>query len=367
MAHQEAVPGARRVVVVLLVVVDQPVVRGVVDALEAQRRAELVALGGVVVDDVEDDLDVGLVQGLDHRLELGDLLTTAAARVAVVRREEADRVVAPVVAQTAVLQGGVLHELVHRHQLDGGDAERGEVVDDRRVRDGGIGAADLLGHLRVGHRHALDVRLVDDRLVVLVARRAVVAPVEVRVDDHREHRLAQVVVGVALLGVLEVVGEQRLVVGDLALDRLGVRVEQQLARVAAVAPVGVVRAVHPEAVALAGLQAGHVGVPDEAVDLGQVEAGLGAVVVDEAQLDPLGHLAEQGEVDATAVVGGAEGVRRSGPDLHWLPSVCGQGPATVLGRGRASTAFRSPCNLPSRNDVVIMPTPNLLGVGRLAG
>ncbi len=263
----------------------------------------------------------GLVQRLDHRLELGDLLAAAAARVAVVRREEADGVVAPVVRQPAVLQRGVLHELVHRHQLERGDAEVGEVVDDRGVRDRGIRAADLLGHLGVGHRHALDVRLVDDRLVVLVARRAVVAPVEVGVDDDREHRLAEVVVGVALLRVLEVVGEQRLVVGDLALDRLRVGVEQQLAGVAAVPVVGVVGAVHPEAVSLSGLQAGDVCVPDEAVDLGQVEARLGAVVVDEAQLDPLGHLAEQGEVHAAAVVGGAERVRRSGPDLHWLPSV----------------------------------------------
>ena len=217
----------------------------------------------------------------------------------------------------------------------------GEVVDDRRVRDRGVGAADLLGHLGVGHRHALDVRLVDDRLVVLVARRAVVAPVEVGVDDDREHRLAQVVVGVALLGVLEVVGEQRLVVGDLALDRLGVGVEQQLARVAAVAVLGVVGAVHAEAVALAGLQARHVGVPDEAVDLGQVEAGLDAVVVDEAQLDPLGHLAEQGEVDATAVVGGAEGVCRSGPDLHWLPSVCDQRTSDGAGARTSRGARRS--------------------------
>ena len=32
-------------------------------------------LGGVVVDDVEQDLDAGLVERLDHRLELGDLLT----------------------------------------------------------------------------------------------------------------------------------------------------------------------------------------------------------------------------------------------------------------------------------------------------
>ena len=107
----------------------------------------------------------------------------------------------------------------------------------------------------------------------------------------------QVVVGVdAVVGFVEVVGEQRLVVVDLALDRLGVGVEQQLARVAAVAVLRVVGAVHPEAVALARADAGQVAVPDEAVDLGQVDAGLGAVVVDQAQLDPLGDLGEQGEV-----------------------------------------------------------------------
>ena len=55
----------------------------------------------------------------------------------------------------------------------------------------------------------------------------------------------------------------------------------------------VVGAVHAVAVALAGLDAGQVGVPDEAVDLGQLDAGLGAVVVDQAELDPLGDLGEQ--------------------------------------------------------------------------
>ena len=36
-----------------------------------QGRTEMVALGGVVVDDVEDHLDAGVVQPLDHGLELG--------------------------------------------------------------------------------------------------------------------------------------------------------------------------------------------------------------------------------------------------------------------------------------------------------
>lgn len=35
----------------------------------------VVALGRVIVDDVEDDFDVGGVQRLYHRLELGNLCT----------------------------------------------------------------------------------------------------------------------------------------------------------------------------------------------------------------------------------------------------------------------------------------------------
>jgi hypothetical protein len=59
----------------------------------------VVALGGVVVDDVEDHLDVGLVQRLDHRLELGTCSPAGAVGgIPVVRGEEADGVVAPVVA-----------------------------------------------------------------------------------------------------------------------------------------------------------------------------------------------------------------------------------------------------------------------------
>ena len=64
---------------------------------------------------------------------------------------------------------------------------------------------------------------------------------------------------------------------------------------------GVVRAVHPVAVALAGLHLRQVGVPDERVDLEQLDARLAAVVVEQAELDALGDLAEEREVRAGAV------------------------------------------------------------------
>ncbi len=171
------------------------------------------------------------------------------------------------------------------------------MLDDRRVSHSRVRAAHVVRDARVGHGQTLDMRLVEDGLVVLVPRRSVVAPVEVGVGDHREHRVAQRVLVVERVRVVEAVGEQRLVAVDLPVDRLRVRVEQQLGRVAAVAVRRVVRAVHPIAVALTRLDPGQVGMPDEAVDLDQLQPGLLVVLVDQAELDPVGDLGEQGEVD----------------------------------------------------------------------
>src|SRR5918999_1716893 len=94
----------------------EAVVRVVVDATERQRGTEVVALAGVVVDDVEDDLDAGIVQPLHHRLELADRVIGRAE--ADVRGEEGDRVVAPIVDQAALDQVPLVDVLVDRQQLD---------------------------------------------------------------------------------------------------------------------------------------------------------------------------------------------------------------------------------------------------------
>ena len=141
-AGVEAVAGAGEVLVELQVPVEESVVRGVVDAAEVDRRTEVVALGGVVVDDVEDHLDAGLVKGPDHGLELRDgAARVLVRRVLVVRCEEAECVVAPVVSQSKVEQAVVVQELVHRHEFDRGDVQRFEVVDDRRMAQARVGAA----------------------------------------------------------------------------------------------------------------------------------------------------------------------------------------------------------------------------------
>ena len=268
----------------------------------------------------------GLVQVADHGLELLDLVPhIAGGAVGVLRGEEADGVVAPIVVEALLLERAVVDELVDGHQFDRGDAELLQVLNHRRVRDAGIGAALLFGDLRVQLGQAFDVGLVDDRLVVRDTQLAVAVPFEERVDDHAVHRVRRRVGVVAGVGVTEFVGEERRIPVDLALDGLGIRVHQELVRVEAVAVLRLVRAVDPVAVLLSGLDLRQVTVPHVAVHFGQLNPRLGQVISEEAQLHPLGTFAEQGKVSASAVKGGSQRVRRSGPDFHVFSSCrCGQ-------------------------------------------
>ena len=310
------VPGARVVHVVPLVALDEVVVAGVVQPAQAEHGALVVALGRVVVDHVEDHLETGGVQVLHHLLELADLAAhLRGGGVGGVRGEEAERVVAPVVAQPLLLQGGVVDELVHGHQLDGGHPELGQVADHLRVGHARVGAAQLLGDGGVQLGHALDVGLVDHRVRELDGGWGVIAPVEVLGDDDAEHARAQVVRGVDAVRLVEVVRVVLLAPLVVAGERPRVRVHEDLGRVVPQAAGGVPGAVHAVAVALPVPDARHVGVPCGAVPLLERDARLRAVVGDEAQLDRL-HLAgdREGEVGAGLVHGGPEGVRLA--DLH---------------------------------------------------
>ena len=76
----------------------QMVVAGVVDAAPGEGWSEMVSLGSVVVDDVQDDFDAGRVQSPDHRLEfLHHQFRIAGRTVPRVGGEESQCVVAPVI------------------------------------------------------------------------------------------------------------------------------------------------------------------------------------------------------------------------------------------------------------------------------
>ena len=200
------VPG---VVDVVALVRREPVIGGVVDALEGQGRPQLVAFGRVVVDHVEDHLDPGIVEMAHHLL---DLVDEGRREVARLRREEADGVVAPVVPQSLLDEIAVVDEGMDRQQLDGGDAETADVVDHLVLHEAGEGAAKLLRHGRMLHGEAAQMRLIDDRALPRGLRPALASPGEGRLDDAafgHEARAVALVEGEVGIGRADRVAEER--------------------------------------------------------------------------------------------------------------------------------------------------------------
>ena len=68
--HVQRVPAAGEIGVEAQIVGDEAVVRQVVDALQRQRRPEVIPFGRVVVDHIQDHLEAGVVQRPHHTLEL---------------------------------------------------------------------------------------------------------------------------------------------------------------------------------------------------------------------------------------------------------------------------------------------------------
>ncbi len=318
MAQLERVPAAGEVVVVALLVVEEMVVGGVVDAAEGQRRPQMAAFGRVVVDDVQDHLDPGIVHHLHEGL---DLAQAARPQIFRLRRKEADRVVAPVVLEATLDQMAVVKERFDREQLDRGDTEVLEVIDDGRARQPLEGAALRLRHVGMAHGEAADMGLVDDGLVHRPGRRPLPAPGEGRVDHHalqHEGRAVALVEREILLRIADAVAVERVVPAQLAGELLRIGVEQQLVRVEAVAGVGLVRAVHAVAVALARPRVGQVAVPDLVRHLRKLDALGLLVVVEQAELDPGGVGREDRKIGAPSVPGGAQGIRPARPDASGL-------------------------------------------------
>ena len=285
----------------------------------------MIALGGVVVDDVENHLEPGGMQPLDHLLEFLDLLPALSRRrIFVVRREEADGVVAPIVAQSPLYQMRVMHELVNRHQLDGGDAERHQVVDDGRIRQRGVGAAQFRRNIRMQRRQPFDVRLEDHAAVRGSLGRAIICPVEIRIgDDRARHVRRAVAVVFRVVGLGEVIREHRFVPLHLPLDRFRVGIEQQLCRVAAVTVFRFPRPMHSEAVALAGLNSGNIAVPAPRRHFRKIESRFLTVLLEQTEFDPFRDAREDGKIDADPIVGGAERIGSPRPDCFvCLPSLC---------------------------------------------
>ena len=101
-----------------------------------------------------------------------------------VRSEEAERAVAPVVGELAPGDRGLVHGFVDWEEFHGGDAELAKMGDGGFVGESGEGAAVFFWDLEELLGEAFDVELVEDRVVPGDFGRVVVFPVEGVVDDN---------------------------------------------------------------------------------------------------------------------------------------------------------------------------------------
>ncbi len=86
----------------------------------------MVAFCGMVVDDVEHDLDAGIMQARDGCAENVEWVFLSVPRF---RSEEGDGVVTPIIDELFLDELAVVNEAVNRQKLDRRDAKALEVLD----------------------------------------------------------------------------------------------------------------------------------------------------------------------------------------------------------------------------------------------
>ena len=313
MIRVQGVPGAG-IVGITRPVFLQDVIRCVFQPAIAQRRALMVCLRRVVEHDIEDDLDPGSMQRLDHIAKLVDGAQAILVRaVRHMRSEERHGRVPPVVDMAGDSIVGV--ELEHRQQLHRCHAELlkiRDLVDQTSIRASRFGR-------QTGARMAgepTDVHFVDHGLRKRPVQRNIALPViAARIGDHALHR------GRA------VVARERSIDAAVAVwhdHSLPVRIQQNFARVESQSPLRFERPTSAIAVELPRLNIGHEDMPVVVCPVApRVErnhhAGPCIVgAIEEQQLDARAAFRKHAEVDALGTDAGAERVRAAGlgHELH---------------------------------------------------
>ncbi len=208
-----------------------------------------------------------------------------------------------------------------RQQLDSGDAKPDQIVDDRRRGEPREGAALALANRRMTDREAAHMHFEDDRLFPGIARVAVIVPGEGAIGHPAFRHVAGAVAaidGEILARAAEAISEQHIAPAQLAGNRPRIGVEQQLVGVEPVAGSGVVGAVHPVAVELAGARLGQITVPHLVGVFRERDAGLFVLprAVEQAQLHFVGVRREQRKIDPLPIPGRAERIGLARPHLR---------------------------------------------------
>ena len=168
---------------------------------------------------------------------------------------------------------------------------------------------------------ALDVHLVDDHLVPRAPGPLVTLPIKRRIDHDRLGDRRRIVFLIThQISVILAGNRIRMDVGRRPVhgpvDRQRVRVDQQLVGVEPISVLRRPRPLHPVAISLARADTRQIAVPMKRRALAQRQTRLGAIVVEQTQLDAFGVLGEQRKIRSLPVPRRARRQRLPGQHLN---------------------------------------------------
>ena len=169
------------------------------------------------------------------------------------RSKEADRIIAPVIAQPAIDQNLVVEVRVHWQEFDRGHPQFFQILDRTSAPQSGVGSAQFSRHIWAEPCKTLHVHFINHRTVQRRPRPFVVAPVECVIDHDTFRNAPGVVAKIARklsLRAADDVSKHLVSPVHLPRDRLRVRIDQQLRAVETHAALRIVRPINAEAIEL---------------------------------------------------------------------------------------------------------------------
>lgn len=236
--------------------------------------------------------------------------------------QKADGIITPVIFQALVQQRAIIREGVDGQQFDRGNAKALDIINRRLVTEAFERAAQFLRNGGIELCEALDMGFIDNRIGPGDLRTAIIAPIDlIGIHDPafgHESRAVEIVEGQILVRIVEMIAEHFGRPPDIAHQFAGIRIEQQLVMIEAMAVLGLERSMDTEAVEGARLQARYKPVPDfigviRQIHPGDLNAAAGIV---EAQLDAIGVGGKQGKINPFARVAGTQPLPLAGKNFE---------------------------------------------------
>jgi hypothetical protein len=200
----------------------------------------------MVEHDVDDHLEPGSLQGRDA----GTNLRPASRSEPRIGCAEGDGIVSPIIAEAEIGEMSFVDPGGRRHDLDGRDAELRQMRERGRMREARERAAQRLGHILVALTEAADVQLVEDRLrpgaALAAGSRAAWRRYDGLGNEARAVGLVERQIG---HGVATAIAEHAAVQTKRPIEQQSLRIDEELARIEAMASGRLVGTVGAQAVA----------------------------------------------------------------------------------------------------------------------